>query len=218
MARILIACEESQTITKTFRGAGHEAFSCDLLPCSGGHPEWHIHGDVTPHLKEDWDLMIAHPECTYLTVTGNKWFYHPDDKDMPVEERRPHPRFPNRREQREDAFDFFMLLANAPIDKIAIENPVGIVSTRWRKPDQIIQPYEFGDPHAKKTCLWLKNLPKLEPTNIVEPEYITYKSGKRMAKWYADAVKLPEAERKRLRSKTFQGIADAMVDQWGKLL
>lgn len=218
MARILIACEESQTLTKTFRAAGHEAFSCDLKPCSGGHPEWHIHGDVTPHLSEGWDLMIGHPECTYLTVTGNKWFYHPEDKGMDVSLRRPHPRFPNRREHREDAYDFFMLLANSSIDKIVIENPVGIMSTRWRKPDQIVQPYEFGDPHAKKTCLWLKNLPKLVPTDIVEPEYITYKSGKRMAKWYADAVKLPVEERKRLRSKTFQGIADAMVDQWGRLL
>lgn len=212
--KILVACEESQTITKELRKLGHEAFSCDIQPCSGGHPEWHIQGDVLEQLDKGWDMMIAHPPCTYLTVTGNKWYYHPDDKDLPLEERRPHPKFPNRREHRQESIDFFMALANAPIEKIAIENPVGIMSSNWRKPDQIIQPYEFGDPHAKKTCLWLKGLPKLEPTDIVEPEYVTYKSGKRMAKWYHDAASLPPDERAKLRSKTFPGIADAIAKQW----
>jgi len=212
--KILVACEESQTITKELRKKGHEAYSCDILQCSGGHPEWHICDDVTNHLDENWDAMIAHPECTYLTVTGNKWYFHPDDKHLPLNERRPHPNFPNRKKDRYEAIGFFMFLANAPISRIAIENPVGIMNTIWRKPDQIIQPYEFGDPHAKKTCLWLKGLPKLVPTNIVEPEYVTFKSGKRMAKWYTDAVNLPRKERAKLRSKTFQGIAEAMVDQW----
>jgi len=212
--KILIACEESQVLTKAFRENGHEAYSCDIQDCSGGHPEWHIQDDVVNVIDNGWELMIAHPPCTYLTVTGNRWFYHPKDKHLPTEKRRPHPRFPDRRERRQEAVNFFMLFANSKVPKIAIENPVGVMSTLWRKPDQIIQPYEFGDPHAKKTCLWLKNLPKLEPTKIVEPEYVTYKSGKRMAKWYHDAASLPPDERERVRSKTFEGIAKAMVEQW----
>ena len=158
------------------------------------------------HLDEGWDLAIFHPECTYLTVTGNKWF-KPEFKD----------RFPDRQKQRVDAIEFFLKLATSNIPRICIENPVGIMSTTWRKPDQIIQPYEFGHIEAKKTCLWLKNLPKLKPTKIVEPEYVTFKSGKRMAKWYCDAVKLPKEERTLLRATTFQGIADAMAEQWSNL-
>jgi len=203
--KVLIACEESQTVCKAFRELGNEAYSCDLYECSGGHPEWHIKGDAIEEAhRGGYDLMIAHPPCTYLTVTGNRWF-KPEYAD----------RFPNRPQQREEAVEFFMKLANAPIDKICIENPLGIMSTRWRKPDQIIQPYQFGHTEAKKTCLWLKNLPPLKHTKIVEPEYITYKSGKRMAKWYSDAVKLPPEERSKLRSKTFEGIAKAMAAQWG---
>lgn len=202
--KVLVACEESQTVCKAFRDLGHEAYSCDVLPCSGGHPEWHIQDDVLKHLDNGWDLMVAHPPCTYLTVTGNRWF-KPEYKD----------RFPNREQQREDGVKFFMFLANANIAKIAIENPLGIMSTRWRKPDQIIQPYQFGHIEAKKTCLWLKNLPKLIHTKLVEPEYTTFKSGKRMAKWYTDAIRLPKEERERLRSKTFEGIAKAMAEQWG---
>ena len=216
--RVLVACEESQTVTKAFRALGHEAFSCDILPCSGGHPEWHYQQDVFEVINMGWDLMIGHPPCTYLTVTGNKWFYHPEDSDLPLDERRPHPKFPNRRAQREEAYEFFMGLMNANIDKIALENPVGIVSTRFRKPDQIIQPYMFGDEATKTTCLWLKNLPLLEPTNIVDKGARTvYASGKSHPTWYAEALtkaKSPE-ERSTLRSKTFQGIADAMAMQWG---
>ncbi|NET30684.1 MAG: hypothetical protein F6K19_01605 [Cyanothece sp. SIO1E1] len=215
--KVLIACEESQTITKAMRSIGIEAYSCDILDCSGGHPEWHIKGDaIEQAYSGKYGMMIAHPECTYLTVTGNKWFYHPEDKDLPIEDRRPHPRFLDRKERRKNAIDFFMKLAEAPIDLIAIENPVGIMSTQYRKPDQIIQPYHFGDPHAKKTCLWTKGLPGLLHTDVVEPEYVTYKSGKRMAKWYSEAVNLPKEERSKLRSKTFQGIADAIANQWGR--
>lgn len=218
--RVLVACEESQSVTKAFRKLGHEAFSCDLLPCSGGHPEWHYQQDVFEVIDKGWDLMIAHPPCTYLTVTGNKWFYHPDDKELDVNLRRPHPRFPNRREQREEALEFFIKLMECPIERICIENPVGIISSRYRKPNQIIQPWMFGDEASKTTCLWLKNLDLLEPTDIVgKGERTYYKSGKSHATWYADALKNAKssAERSTLRSKTFEGIANAMAEQWGKL-
>lgn len=211
--KILVACEESGTVRDAFIAKGHDAMSCDILPTSKPGP--HYQGDILDVLNDGWDMMIAHPPCTYLTVTGNKWFYHPEDKELPVEERRPHPRFPDRKQHREKAVEFFMVLAEAPIDKICIENPVGIISTRWRKPNQIIQPYEYGHKEAKKTCLWLKNLPLLAPTEIVAPEYMTFKSGKRMAKWYVEAAKLSPHERAKARSKTFQGIADAMAEQWG---
>ncbi len=214
--KVLIACEESQTITKTFRNKGIEAYSCDLVDCSGGYPEWHIKDDVRNVIRyEDWDMMIAHPPCTYLSVSGARWFYHPDDSHLPTEERRPHPKFPNRKQKQQEAIDFVKGLYNADIEKVCIENPVGVLSTQWQKPDQIIQPYEFGEPHAKKTCLWLKNLPKLKPTEIVEPEYVEHKNGKRTPKWYFDALSLSPDERAKVRSKTFQGIATAMVAQWG---
>jgi len=218
--KILVACEESQTITKEFRALGHEAYSCDILPCSGGHPEWHLQGDVFNFINNEWDLMVAHPPCTYLTVTGNKWFFHPDDKDLPINKRRPHPRFPNRITQREEALDFFIKLMNAPIEKIAIENPIGIVSSRYRKPNQIIQPYQFGDEATKTTCLWLKNLPNLVHTNVVgKGERTIYASGKSHPKWYADAATKSKTQQERmtLRSKTFKGIAQAIAYQWGNL-
>lgn len=215
--KVLVACEESQAVTKAFREQGHEAYSCDLLPCSGGHPEWHLQQDVLEVLDRDWDMMLAFPECTYLTVTGNRWFYHPEDSHLPVEDRRPHPRFPNRKQKRKEAIAFFMTLASANIPKIAIENPVGIMSTVWRKPDQIIQPWQFGHEASKKTCLWLKGLPELTPTNVVgKGERVYYKSGKSHPKWYAEALnkaKTPQ-ERSTIRSKTFPGIARAMAKQW----
>ena len=157
--RVLVACEFSQVVTKIFRELGHEAYSCDILPTEG-NSEWHIQDDVLKHLDDGWDLMIAHPPCTYLTNTGNKWM-KPEFRD----------RFPNRIKQREQAIEFFLKLYNAPIDKIAIENPVGIMSRVFRKPDQYVHPYWFGDPHSKKTGWWLKNLPKLKPTKIVEPHF-----------------------------------------------
>ncbi|MBQ2581481.1 MAG: hypothetical protein II574_07625, partial [Ruminococcus sp.] len=154
----------------------------------------------------------------YLAVSGAQWYYHPEDKDLPVEKRRPHPKYPNRARDREDAVKFFMSLAKAKIKRIAIENPVGIMSNRWRKPDQKIQPYEFGDPYSKGTCLWLKNLWTLHPSKETEDhgEKIFFKSGKSQPKWYSEALskaKTPE-ERRTLRSKTFPGIARAMAEQW----
>ena len=218
--KILIACEESQAVCEWFRFLGYEAYSNDILETSGNHPEWHLKMDAKDALNlYDWDLMIAFPPCTYLTCTGNKWFYHPEDKDLRVSERRPRPKFANRRSDEEAAIEFFMMFANANVPRIAIENPVGVMSTIWRKPDQIIQPYYFGDSFSKKTCLWLKNLPKLEPTNIVDPgEFYTFKSGKKMAKWYTDLGKLTISERAKQRSKTFPGIAQQMAEQWSKVL
>ena len=231
---VLVACEESQRVCAEFRRLGHNAYSCDLLKCSGGHPEWHFNLDVLQVIKDkggvlqtgekcyidgDWDIMIAHPPCTYLAVSGAKWYYHPDDKDLPIEQRRPHPRFPNRAKDREEGAAFFMALANAPIKHIAVENPVGIMNTRYRKPDQVVQPYFFGDEASKSTCLWLKNLPPLEKTNVVGTgEWVELSSGKRLPKWYSDALtnaKTPE-ERRNLRSKTFPGFAKAIAEQWSK--
>jgi len=200
--KVLVACEYSGIVREAFKAKGHDAWSCDLLDTET--PGNHIQGDVLAILGQEWDLMIAHPPCTYLTCTGNRWF-KPEYKE----------RFPTREQDRVDAIEFFEKLYNAPVEKICIENPVGIMSSILRKPDQIIQPFQFGHTEAKKTCLWLKNLPKLVFTNLKEPEYITYKSGKRMAKWYAEAVNLPKQERMKTRSRTFQGIAHAMADQWG---
>ena len=219
---VLVACEESQAVCKEFRKKGHAAYSCDLLECSGGHPEWHINGDVLPLLNGDcsfktmdgqehcvsgnWDMIIAFPPCTYLTVTGNRWFNIDRYGEKAIQ----------RHKDRKDAIDFFMDFANADCEKISIENPVGIMSSEWRKPDQIINPWQFGDAFEKKTCLWLKGLPKLTPTNIVEiPPRKKFDSGKTMPSWYAEAWHLPKEERAKLRSKTFPGIAKAMAEQWG---
>lgn len=204
--KVLIACEESQRVCIAFREKGHEAYSCDIEPCSGGHPEWHIQDDVLKHLDEDWDLIIAHPPCTYLTVTGNRWFNIEKYGKKAIE----------RCKLREEAIKFFLLIANAKCDKIAIENPVGIISSVWRRPDQIIQPYEYGHRITKRTCLWLKNLPKLKPTNIVEPEYVICADGKRYSKVHVQTFSIQDPkERARERSKTFEGIAKAMAEQWG---
>jgi len=220
--RVLVACEESQAITKELRALGHEAFSCDLLPCSGGHPEWHYQQDVFEVINQDWDMMIAHPPCTFLSVAGARWLYHPDDRELPVEDRRPHPRYPNRRKDQQDALDFVQKLMDSPIDKIAIENPISVISSKIRKPDQIVHPYQFGDSARKSTCLWLKNLPLLEHTDVVDEgesfEWVDARTGKkkRQPMWYYQALcdaKTPE-ERRTLRSKTFPGMAKAMANQW----
>jgi hypothetical protein len=205
--RVLVACEYSGVVRNAFRLKGHEAWSCDILPCESDE-KYHYQCDIFEVIDKNWDMMIAHPPCTYLSVTGNRWFHPAYAK-----------KHPGRQQKREDAKAFFMALANAPIEKICIENAQGIMSTYWRKPDQIIQPYQFGHPAAKRTCLWLKNLPPLMHTEIVEPEYVTYKSGKRLSKWYADigAAKPPPEERRKLRSRTFQGIANSMATQWGTI-
>ena len=189
MAKVLIACEESQAVCIEFRKLGHEAYSCDVLPCSGGHPEWHIQGDVLDVLNDGWGAMIAFPPCTHLAVSGARWFPK---------------KIADGRQQK--AIDFFMALVNAPIEKIAIENPIGIMSKRYRKPNQIIQPYQFGHGETKATCLWLKGLPKLNPTNIVD--------GREQKIWRMP----PGPDRAILRSKTYPGIAKAMAEQWCRYL
>ena len=209
--KILVGCEESQEVTIQLRALGHEAYSCDLQPCSGGHPEWHIQGDVFDAIAtKDWGMGIFFPDCTYLTVTANKWY-----KDQP-------PRKSGtlvgqaRRDAREEAVAFFTKLYNCGIPKIAIENPIGVMSTRLRKPDQIIQPWQHGHKETKSTCLWLKGLPKIEPTKIVTPEY-RIANGKRYSPTHYDSngKNLPPGpQRAKLRSKTYRGIAKAMAEQW----
>lgn len=180
--RVLVACEFSGIVRDAFNEAGHDAMSCDFLPSET--PGFHHRGDVLDILDKEWDLMIAHPPCTYLAVSGARWF-----KD-------------HIRDQRL-AVDFFMALVHAPINKICIENPVSIMSTRYRRPDQIIHPWQFGHGETKKTCLWLKNLPKLKPTNVVDGrEQRVHRMG-------------PSPNRSKERSRTYIGIAKAMAEQWG---
>ena len=187
---VLVACEFSGVVRDAFAAQGHNAVSCDLLDTESEGA--HIKGDVLEFLDNGWDLMIAHPPCTHLAVSGAAWFYR------------------KQKEQRE-ALEFVKKLLDAPIEKICLENPVGVISTKIRKPDQIIQPYEYGEPYSKKTCLWLKNLPKLQPTKIVDKgEFITYASGRKMPKWYAESW-----GNGKVRSRTFKGIAEAMANQWG---
>ena len=188
-----MACEESQAVTKELRRLGHEAFSCDIETCSGGHPEWHLQEDVTPLLKQRWDMIIAFPPCTHLAVSGAAWF----------EQKRKDGR-------QQAAIDFFMLFVNAECERIAIENPVGIMSTIYKKPSQIVQPYEYGHMEQKKTCLWLKGLPLLQPTNNVYAQMMELPKNKRERLHYLP----PSPERAKLRSKTFPGIAKAMAEQW----
>lgn len=225
MKKILVACEESQAVTVEFREVGYEAYSCDLINTSGTHPEWHIKHDVIELLNGDcsfvtddgerhsilgkWDAIIAFPPCTYLTVTGNRWFNVERYGEKALK----------RIEEREKAISFFMAIVNSGCDKIAVENPVGVMSSKYRKPDQIINPYEFGDPYEKRTCLWLKGLPQLQPTKVVVPEErVIFKSGKTLPKWYNDAAKYKGVKRSILRSKTFPGIANAMAVQWSAVI
>lgn len=202
--RILIACEESQRVCIAFRNKGHEAYSCDILPCSGGHPEWHIQDDVLSILNDSWDMVIGFPPCTHLASSGARFFAK--KKVLGIQQ---------------NAIDFFLTLANANAPKIAIENPVGIMSSHFRKPDQIVHPYQFGDPEAKKTCFWLKGLPKLIATNIVEPQYVMYKSKKnksgysRYGKITGSNPSTNNPKNAILRSKTYPGIAIAIAEQWG---
>ena len=209
--KVLIACEESQRVCISFREKGHEAYSCDIQECSGGHPEWHIQDNVLNVINDPWDIIIAHPPCTYLTVTGNRWFNASKYGDKALE----------RMNQRSAAIEFFMQIVNAQCDKICIENPVGIMSTIYRKPDQIIQPYYFGDHARKKTCLWLKNLPPLIPTDIVDMgKIIKGEYSAEASAYYArDAngkiLGWDNPETAKIRSKTFWGIARAMAEQWG---
>lgn len=184
--KILVACEYSGVVREAFKARGHDAWSCDIVPSEIEGK--HYQGDVRNILDQGWDLMIAHPPCTHLAVSGARWW-----KDKKVAQA--------------NAIQFFFDLAAAPIKKICIENPIGIMSTQWRKPDQIIHPWMFGDSYTKSTCLWLKNLPKLIPTNIVDKGEIVVHGGKRIPKWYSN--------REIARDRTFKGIAEAMAAQWG---
>ena len=206
--KVLIACEESQAVTKEFRKIGIEAYSCDILDCSGGHPEWHIKGDaIAEAYSGKYDMMICFPTCTYLTVSGLHW----------------NKKQPERAKKTEDALVFVQKLMDAPIEFIALENPVGCISTRIRKPNQTINPHQFGDDASKRTCLWLKGLPNLIPTNNVAPrlvdgkkrwanqmdngQNITYDENNKIVGWNDPRIK-------GLRSKTYKGIAEAMATQW----
>lgn len=212
MARILIACEESQAVTKEFILLGHEAYSCDIIETSGDNPEWHLQQDVIPLLSQKWDLIIGFPPCTYLTVSGNAWFN--------IEKYGRKAR--KRHRDRKRAISFFMAIANANCEKIAIENPVGHMSTAWRKPDQIVEPWMWGDLATKKTCFWLKGLPNLVPAITEKPEleYVSYGKNNRKQKWMYDirCTTVEDGKRAKLASKTFPGIAKAMAEQWGALL
>ena len=191
--KVLIACEYSGTVRDAFRALGHEAMSCDLLPTDAPGP--HYQGDVRDVLTDGWDLMIAHPPCTHLAVSGARWFHL------------------KQREQAE-ALEFVRLLMDAPIPRIAIENPVSIISSKIRKPDQVIQPWQHGHEATKTTCLWLKGLPPLTPTNVVGKgaRHVT-RSGRSLPDWYNLP---PSPDRWKIRSATFPGIAAAMADQWSK--
>jgi site-specific DNA-cytosine methylase len=195
--RVLVACEFSGIVRNAFTAKGHDAWSCDILPTES--PGNHIQDDILNHLDKDWDLMIAHPPCTHLAVSGARWFTE-GKKDWSLQI---------------EALDFVRKLLNAPIKKIALENPISVISTKIRKPNQIIQPFQFGHDVSKKTCLWLKNLPNLIPTKIVKPDIIERKNGYRMSRHNWETLKLPSKIRGKIRSRFFEGIAEAMADQWG---
>lgn len=226
--KVLVACEESQRVCMAFRKRGFEAYSCDIQEPSVGHPEWHILGDAVKAIDGEkittmdglthdvckWDLLIAHPPCTYLTVTGNRWFNKKKYGEKAV----------RRLALREEAAAFFMAFVNADVCKIAIENPVGYMSTYYRKPDRIIQPYEFGHQARKKTCLWLKNLPILFPTDIVSMGEILPNGYSKGASAYCardergKTIPWNDPRTAKIRSKTLPGIAKAMAEQWGDYL
>lgn len=205
--RVLVACEESQRVAIAFRKLGHLAFSCDVQECSGGYPEWHIHDDVLAHLDDGWDLMIGHPPCTYFSRAGYHFIY----------------KKPERKEQLESAFEFVLKLWNAPIPHIAIENPVGWLNTNWRKPNQKFHPWYFGDGEMKETCLWLKNLPRLNGSVKIAmnpkkyhpvPEKSRIGSDGKMKNKYF----MSQSKNAKERSVTFPGVAAAMANQWSLYL
>jgi len=195
--RVLCACEESQAVCREFRALGHEAYSCDLLPCSGKHPEWHLQQDVIPLLNQPrWDLVVCFPPCTHLAVSGAKWFKE------------------KRKDGRQQAaIDFFMEFTRCACPQVAIENPIGIMSTIYRKPDQIIQPWQYNHMERKATCLWLKGLPKLEPTRNVYNAMLKRPMKKQMRLFNLP----PSDDRAKIRSRTFSGFAKAMANQWSNL-
>ena len=197
--KVLVGCEYSGRVRNAFREAGHDAWSCDLLPSEGDSP-FHIQGDVLPLLNQGWDLGIFHPPCTYLAVSGLHW----------------NKRDPARAAKTEEALDFVRTLMSAPIERIAVENPVSCISSRIRKPDQIIQPYEFGEDASKKTCLWLKNLDLLTPTQMVAPRLVDGKPRWSNQTGSGQNRLGPSEDRWKERSRTFAGVAKAMAEQWGR--
>lgn len=191
--KVLVACEESQVVTKVFRSLGHEAYSCDLQECSGGHPEWHHRCDVKDLLPGSWDLIIAHPPCTYL-CKAQLWRCVPGT---------------DRYRLQKEAIEFVRYIEGQPCNLIAIENPIGVLSREWRKYDQLIYPYQFGDPYRKDICLWLKGLPKLLPGDM--------SPGRKSVSNHVNG-RMSQAEKSRIKSKFFPGIAKAMAEQWGSLI
>jgi hypothetical protein len=206
--RVLVACEESQAVANEFRARGHEAYSCDLIAC-GGHPEYHIQADAAQILKIRWDLIVAHPPCTYLTAAGAVRLFN---KDHSIKDR-------SRYEKGVSAAEFFKLFLYADCEHVAVENPVPMKCFGLPEYDQIIEPYMFGDPWRKRTCLWLRGLPKLKPTKIVEPKglWVGSTCANRDPSIYT-RYKLNSNRDPKIRSKTFPGIARAMAEQWGGLM
>ena len=228
--KVLVACEESQAVTKDMRKLGHEAYSCDIIECSGGHPEWHIMQDVLPLLNGNcefntcdgvthrvdgkWDMIVAFPPCTYLTLSGNRWFNVERYGEKAIQ----------RHKDREDAIKFFMAFANADCDRVAIENPIGVMSSRFRRPDQIVQPWQFAlteeENTEKSTCLWLRGLEPLVPRVTQKPDLAYHEwvtpdgKRKRQTMWYYNTRCLQHSQRASAASKTFPGIAKAMAEQW----
>ena len=221
---ILIACEESQTVCKEFRKLGFNAFSCDIIECSGGHDEWHIQQDVLPlldgncyfitcggeeHYIDRWDLIVAHPPCTFLCMSGQQWCNIEKYGENAIK----------RLKEQEKALEFVKKIYNCSCKHIAIENPVGVLTRRFMRPTQYIRPCEFGHHTGKRTGLWLKNLPLLKPTNNVEIQYHTSKTGKKWDLWFWQSSMIRDLkERSKFRSKTFEGIANAMANQWGEYI
>lgn len=204
--KVLVACEFSGRVRDAFTLLGHDATSCDYLPTE--RPGKHYQGNVMDIIGGGWDLMIAHPPCTYLTVSQAWCFYHPEDKHLPVEKRRPHPKWPDRKRLKEESLSFVRSLLESEIPRICLENPVGFINTEFRKPSHIIQPWQFGHEESKATCLWLKNLPLLVPTQVME------KRNQNMTPSGQNKLG-PSAERWKIRSRTYEGIAKAMSEQWG---
>jgi hypothetical protein len=217
--RVLVGCEYSGRVRQAFRNLGHDAWSCDLLE-SDDNSKFHIQGDVLSVLNDEWDLAIFHPPCTYLTCSA-EWAYEDGPYHQKISEGIKVGQ--ERRLAREAAIDFVIRLYDSKIPKLAIENPVGVLSTRWREPDQFIQPYEYGDDASKKTCLWLRGLPKLKPTKLCMPRLAPSKDGKSFALRWGNQTdsgqnkESPSRDRWKIRSTTWRGWADAMADQWGNV-
>ena len=220
----LVACECSQRVCKALRALGHDAYSCDIQPCYAptptelAQPEWHLQGDCLTYLDghngRPWDLLIAHPPCTYTSTIGNRYLYHPDDKGLAPALKRPHPAHPHRRAKQAAGVAFAKALYDCDIPHVCIEHPKSVLSTQWQHPDQWVQPHWFGHNWRKQTGLWLKNLPLLKPTDVVQPETYKDKKGRPQNVWQKKTSGLSPSQSKRKRSETSIGVADAMATQF----